>query len=66
MDHIVTDFWSMTLLAREIIASYEANKKDDAISFPPSKRVIQIMFAGKRRCWQVRKVKNIGSTGATH
>ena len=26
MDHIITDFWSMTVLAREVIAAYEANK----------------------------------------
>ncbi len=34
MDHIVTDFWSVTVLAREILASYEANKAGKAISFP--------------------------------
>ncbi len=36
MDHIVTDFWSMTVLAREVLASYEANKNGEAISLPPS------------------------------
>jgi amino acid adenylation domain-containing protein/thioester reductase-like protein len=35
LDHIVTDFWSMTTLAREILASYEANKNGDDVSFPP-------------------------------
>jgi amino acid adenylation domain-containing protein/thioester reductase-like protein len=34
MDHIVTDFWSMTVLARELLASYEANKNGKAVSFP--------------------------------
>ena len=34
MDHIVTDFWSMTLLARELLASYEANKTGKTISLP--------------------------------
>ena len=34
MDHIVTDFWSMTLLAREILASYEANKNGGCNLFP--------------------------------
>ncbi|HEY5730270.1 MAG TPA: amino acid adenylation domain-containing protein [Anaerolineales bacterium] len=34
LDHIVTDFWSMTVLARELLASYEANKNGKAISFP--------------------------------
>ncbi|MBV6449477.1 MAG: D-alanine--poly(phosphoribitol) ligase subunit 1 [Anaerolineales bacterium] len=27
MDHIVTDFWSMTVLARELLMLYEANKR---------------------------------------
>jgi amino acid adenylation domain-containing protein/thioester reductase-like protein len=35
MDHIVTDFWSMTVLARELLASYEANKAGKEISLPP-------------------------------
>ncbi|MBC7878685.1 MAG: amino acid adenylation domain-containing protein [Anaerolineales bacterium] len=35
MDHIVTDFWSMTVLARELLASYEANKVGKEISLPP-------------------------------
>ncbi|HKJ39533.1 MAG TPA: condensation domain-containing protein, partial [Anaerolineales bacterium] len=35
MDHIVTDFWSMTVLAREILASYEANKNNEVLSLPP-------------------------------
>ncbi|HSG44978.1 MAG TPA: amino acid adenylation domain-containing protein, partial [Anaerolineales bacterium] len=34
LDHIVTDFWSMTVLAREILAHYEANKKNETNSFP--------------------------------
>ncbi|RPJ23010.1 MAG: amino acid adenylation domain-containing protein, partial [Chloroflexi bacterium] len=34
MDHIVTDFWSMTVLAREVLANYEANKTGKAISLP--------------------------------
>ncbi len=34
MDHIVTDFWSMTVLAREILVSYEANKSGAEISLP--------------------------------
>ncbi len=34
MDHIVTDFWSMTVLAREILVSYEANKSGQEISLP--------------------------------
>jgi amino acid adenylation domain-containing protein/thioester reductase-like protein len=34
MDHIVTDFWSMTILARELLANYEANKTGKGISFP--------------------------------
>ncbi|MGB7874916.1 MAG: condensation domain-containing protein, partial [Anaerolineales bacterium] len=35
MDHIVTDFWSMTVLARELLAFYEANKTGKGISLPP-------------------------------
>ena len=35
MDHIVTDFWSMTVLARELLASYQANKNGEETSFPP-------------------------------
>ncbi|HQV93621.1 MAG TPA: amino acid adenylation domain-containing protein, partial [Anaerolineales bacterium] len=30
MDHIVTDFWSMTILARELLMLYEANKSAQA------------------------------------
>jgi amino acid adenylation domain-containing protein/thioester reductase-like protein len=33
MDHIVTDFWSMTILARELLASYETNKSGETNSF---------------------------------
>ncbi len=32
MDHIVTDFWSMTVLARELLTFYEANKTGETIS----------------------------------
>jgi amino acid adenylation domain-containing protein/thioester reductase-like protein len=35
MDHIVTDFWSMTVLSRELLAFYEANKAGKALSMPP-------------------------------
>ncbi|MCQ3938431.1 MAG: non-ribosomal peptide synthetase [Chloroflexi bacterium] len=35
MDHIITDFWSMTVLARETLALYEANKSGGTISLPP-------------------------------
>jgi len=35
MDHIVTDFWSMTVLAHELLESYAANKTGEEISFPP-------------------------------
>ena len=34
MDHIVTDFWSMTVLARELLASYEANKAGKTLAMP--------------------------------
>ena len=34
MDHIVTDFWSMTVLARELLASYEANKVGKTLAMP--------------------------------
>ena len=34
MDHIITDFWSMTVLAREVLALYEANKNGETISLP--------------------------------
>ena len=34
MDHIVTDFWSMTILARELLMLYEANKDDAQIELP--------------------------------
>lgn len=34
MDHIVTDFWSMTVLARELLASYEANKSGKEVFLP--------------------------------
>lgn len=35
MDHIVTDFWSMTVLARELLAFYEADKTGNMISLSP-------------------------------
>ena len=35
IDHIATDFWSMTVLARELLTFYEANKTGKAISLPP-------------------------------
>ena len=34
MDHIVTDFWSMTVLARELLMLYEANKNNLPIELP--------------------------------
>lgn len=34
MDHIITDFWSMTVLAREVLALYEANGMHEEISLP--------------------------------
>ncbi len=34
MDHIVTDFWSMTVLARELLMLYEANKNGKPIKLP--------------------------------
>jgi len=34
MDHIVTDFWSMTILARELLMLYEAIKDDKQIELP--------------------------------
>ncbi len=34
MDHIVTDFWSMTVLARGLLILYDANKKDSPIELP--------------------------------
>ncbi|HSB00522.1 MAG TPA: amino acid adenylation domain-containing protein, partial [Anaerolineales bacterium] len=34
MDHIVTDFWSMTVLAREVLTNYQANKNGKAVLFP--------------------------------
>ncbi|HAX70809.1 MAG TPA: hypothetical protein DCY14_14450 [Anaerolineae bacterium] len=35
MDHIITDFWSMTVLAREVLALYEANLAGEAIPLQP-------------------------------
>jgi len=35
MDHIVTDFWSMTVLARELLALYDANKNGRQVDLPP-------------------------------
>jgi amino acid adenylation domain-containing protein/thioester reductase-like protein len=35
MDHIVTDFWSMTVLARELLASYQAIKAGMVYELPP-------------------------------
>jgi amino acid adenylation domain-containing protein/thioester reductase-like protein len=34
MDHIITDFWSMTIFVRELLAMYEANKSGKAIELP--------------------------------
>lgn len=34
MDHIVTDFWSMTVLARELLMLYEANKNNSQLELP--------------------------------
>ena len=34
MDHIVTDFWSMTILARELLLFYEADKNGQVLSLP--------------------------------
>jgi hypothetical protein len=58
MDHIVTDFWSMTVLARELLALYEANKTGKPIDLPSQPRDIPIMSAGRRRCWRVRRGEN--------
>jgi acyl carrier protein len=63
MDHIVTDFWSMTVLARELLTSYEANK---AGRKPPSsgcRRAIRITSAGRQRCWRVNRGRDCGTTG---
>ncbi|HLO30244.1 MAG TPA: amino acid adenylation domain-containing protein [Anaerolineales bacterium] len=35
MDHIITDFWSMTVLAHELLASYESNRADKTLAYPP-------------------------------
>ncbi|HEX6270322.1 MAG TPA: amino acid adenylation domain-containing protein [Anaerolineales bacterium] len=35
MDHILTDFWSMTVLARELLASYQTNKAGRPDALPP-------------------------------
>ncbi|HET9587877.1 MAG TPA: AMP-binding protein, partial [Anaerolineales bacterium] len=35
MDHIITDFWSMTVLARELLALYKANKAGKEMSLAP-------------------------------
>jgi amino acid adenylation domain-containing protein/thioester reductase-like protein len=35
IDHIITDFWSMTVLAGELLASYRANQSGDEIELPP-------------------------------
>jgi amino acid adenylation domain-containing protein/thioester reductase-like protein len=35
MDHIITDFWSTTVLVRELLAAYEAAKSGQAIELPP-------------------------------
>lgn len=35
MDHIVTDFWSMTILASELLTLYEANKTGKPIDLSP-------------------------------
>ena len=34
MDHIVTDFWSMTILARELLMLYESNNGNTQIELP--------------------------------
>ncbi|MBN8579020.1 MAG: amino acid adenylation domain-containing protein [Anaerolineae bacterium] len=34
MDHIITDFWSMTIFVRELLAVYEANKSGEPIELP--------------------------------
>ena len=64
MDHIVTDFWSMTVLARELLASYEANKTGKTTchcrSSPP---VIQIMSAGRNEMLEGPQGENIGNIG---
>lgn len=37
MDHIITDFWSMTIFVRELLAVYEANKSGAPIELPKLK-----------------------------
>ncbi|MFN8433384.1 MAG: amino acid adenylation domain-containing protein [Anaerolineales bacterium] len=34
MDHIITDFWSMTIFVRELLAAYQANKSGERIDLP--------------------------------
>ena len=35
MDHIITDFWSMTVLVRELLALYDANKNGASVDLSP-------------------------------
>lgn len=34
MDHIITDFWSMTIFVRELLAAYQANKSGVPMELP--------------------------------
>ncbi|MBE0684226.1 MAG: amino acid adenylation domain-containing protein [Anaerolineales bacterium] len=53
MDHIITDFWSMTIFVRELLAVYEANKSGEPIELPK----LQARYADYVR-WQTAMLES--------
>jgi non-ribosomal peptide synthetase component F len=53
MDHIITDFWSMTIFVRELLAVYEANKSGEPIELPK----LQARYADYVR-WQAAMLES--------
>ncbi|MFN8382938.1 MAG: amino acid adenylation domain-containing protein [Anaerolineales bacterium] len=53
MDHIITDFWSMTIFVRELLAVYEANKSGARIELPK----LQARYADYVR-WQAAMLES--------
>ncbi|MBN8657042.1 MAG: AMP-binding protein, partial [Anaerolineae bacterium] len=53
MDHIITDFWSMTIFVRELLAMYEANRSGKPIDLPE----LQARYSDYVR-WQTAMLEN--------
>ena len=60
MDHIVTDFWSMTILARELLAVTRRTSLTRPLNCRHSMLIMGITSVGSKRCSLARRVNNLG------